>query len=241
MLHAAFVRSEIAAGGDHEHRHHRREGGARRRRRVHVARLPRPVRRGVARHARRGAGGAAAARHQRRPLRRRHGRARHRREPLPRRGRVRADRGRATSPAGRRRLSPPPPPTPTTRARRLGPRVERDGGHAVHADLGRPRRGVRSARRTSSSAPSSRTATSACRWRPGGSSPRGRPDATRWRSSCATQSVHETRNFFARYLDIPEEASPSPRATSAADSARRCSCSARSARSSSRRSCSASR
>ncbi len=21
---------------------------------------------------------------------------------------------------------------------------------------------------------------------------------------CATQSVHETRNFFARYLDIPE-------------------------------------
>ena len=58
---------------------------------------------------------------------------------------------------------------------------------------------------------------------------------------CATQSVHETRNFFARISTSPKATSPSPRATSAAVSARRCSCSVRSARSSSRRTCSATR
>ena len=36
------------------------------------------------------------------------------------------------------------------------------------------------------------------------SSPRGRTGATRSTSCSRDQSVHETRNFFARYLDIPE-------------------------------------
>ena len=58
---------------------------------------------------------------------------------------------------------------------------------------------------------------------------------------CSCQGVHETRNFFARYLGIPEARSGSRPATSAAASARRCSSSARSAPSCSRRGCSAGR
>ena len=89
-------------------------------------------------------------------------------------------------------------------ARRLGPRVERDGGGAVHAAVRRPRRGRSPAPRTWWSATSSRTATSPCPWRPGASWRRTAPGRDELDIVCATQSVHETRNFFSRYLQIPE-------------------------------------
>ena len=128
--------------------------------------------------------GAAAARDHRRALRRRPGRARRRREPLPRRGRVRADRGRAR--AARR-----PCVDFATAAD--------DTEHIVHGAWGLESNAMvavpftplspdldeafAAARHVVECTRSSRTATSACRWRPGGSSRRGRPGATRSTSS----------------------------------------------------------
>ena len=78
------------------------------------SRLPGPHRRGVARDAGGAAGGAPPAGHHRRPPRRRSHRVRRRREPIHRRGRLRADRRRATSPRSRPSTTPRRPTTPNT-------------------------------------------------------------------------------------------------------------------------------
>ena len=66
------------------------------------------------------------------------------------------------------------------------------------ADLPRPRRRVRRRRARRRVRRSCRTATWRCRWRHAASWPPAIRAARSWRSCRATQSVHETRNFFAR-------------------------------------------
>ena len=158
--------------------------------------------------------GAAAARHHRRPLRRRPGGRGRRREPLPRRGRVRADRGRLRASAAGRRLHDRRRRHREHRARGLGPRVERDGGGAVHAALPRPRRGRSPAPRTSWSATSCRTATSPCPWRP----------AASWRRTHAGRDELEivVRDAVgARDPQLLQPLPPDPRRQRAGDGSRR--------------------
>ena len=127
-----------------------------------------------------------------------------RREPLPGRGRVRADRGRLRPAQTASSTTPPPPPTPRTSCTRAGA-SSRTRWWRCRSRRSPPTSTRRSQPpRTSSSATSSRTATSACRWRPAASSRRGTRGRDELDIVCATQSVHETRNFFARYLQIPE-------------------------------------
>ena len=128
-----------------------------------------------------------------------------RRDPLPRRGRVRA-RSRSTTTRRRRSSTTRRAAADTENIVHAGWGLESNAmvAGAVHAALPRPRRGVRRRPRTSSSATSSRTATSAMPMETRGivaSYHQGRDELE---IVCATQSVHETRNFFARYLQIPE-------------------------------------
>ena len=140
----------------------------------------------------------------RRPPRRRSDRARRRREPLHRRGRVRAGRGRLRRRPGGRRLLDRGRRHRQRRARRLGPAVERDDV-ACRSRRCRPistRRFADAAHVVECTVRQNRT--SACRWRAAASSPTVDAGRDELDLVCSCQSVHETRNFFARYLDIPE-------------------------------------
>ena len=159
---------------------------------------------GLPLHAGRGADGPPAARGHRRPLRRRPGRRRVAETRYLAEDTCEAIEVDYDPQTSRRRLHQGRRRHRERRARRVGPRVQRHGCGAVHAALPRPRRRRSRTPPTWSSATSSRTATSPSRWRPGASWRRSTGGATSSRSSCATQSVHETRNFFARYLQIPE-------------------------------------
>ncbi len=241
MLHAAFVRSEIAQRHDHQHRHDGRESGAGCRR---------PSTRGTtstATSARRGTPCSARTWSFRRrsrsatsatsatPSRSSSPRA----APSPR---TRASWSRSsTSRAKPLSTSPPPPPTPSTSCTPHGGSSPTRWSPCRSCPFPPTSRRRSTPPSMSWSARSSRTATSPCRWRPGGSSPRGRGGATRWRS-CAPPSRCTRRATSSRAISTSlKEASPSPHTMSAAGSARRCSCSARSAPSSSRRACSPSR
>ena len=101
--------------------------------------------------------------------------------------------------------SPPPPPTPSSV-------VHGAWGLASNAmvevpftpmspDLDEAFAARRARRRVHDRA---RTATSACRWKAAASSPPGQPGRDELDIVCSCQGVHETRNFFARYLQIPE-------------------------------------
>ena len=206
MLHAAFVRSEIARGHDHQHRH---DGGAKRLpgvvARVHVAGLRRPLRRGVARDARRGAG--RCRRRSRSPT--------SATSATPIALVVAESRYVAEDAcelieveyepdAGRRRLRHRGRRHRAPRARRVGPRVERDGRRCRScrspADLDEAF--AAAAHVVECTIEQNRYICVPME------TPRDHRlvDAGRDEMEivCATQSVHETRNFFARYLDIPE-------------------------------------
>ena len=168
MLHAAFLRSDIARGTMRSIDVSAARDAARCGRRVH--------RRGSERCRRRELGRLRGARRRdpslptpgrgRRALRRRADRPGDRRVALHRRGRLRAHRHRHRSGrAGHRRRCRRRPGR-----RRRPPRIGRQRGRR-HSRGRRSRRSTRSSRRppTSSPRPSPSTATSACRWRPAAS------------------------------------------------------------------------
>ena len=146
---------------------------------------------------------------------------------------LRADRARPRPAPTRRRLRHRGRRHRARRARRVGLPDERDGRGAVHADVARSRRRLRLAPSTSSECddPQNRYVCVPMEGR-GHRCVAGPPAATSSTSCARARACTRPRNFFARYLRRPRGHDPRAAATSAAASGRRCSCSARSARSS---------